>query len=243
MPYTYEYPHPAVATDIVIFAIRFGQLNVLLIRRGLEPFRNHWALPGGFLSIDENLEDCAKRELQEETGIDMEALPVHLEQVAAFGAAKRDIRKGKDDFEDVRVLSVAYMALLPADSVSPQAATDAAETKWFAIDDLKKLAFDHDQIIAAAQAKLRQKLSDRITDMKRGRKGAAIPLAASFLGERFTISDLKAIYDLFDPNGKVMDISNFRKMVKESLDLEEVGTEPASGRHRPAKIYQLKASA
>jgi len=136
--YWYDYPHPAVATDIVVFAIREERLHVLLIRRGAAPFRDQWALPGGFVGIGEALDDCARRELAEETGL----TGVELEQLHAFGAPGRDPRE--------RVISVAYFALVPADNIVARAGTDAAAVEWHAVDALPELAFDHADIIAMA---------------------------------------------------------------------------------------------
>ena len=111
--YSYQYPHPAVTTDIVVFTIDINRLKVLLVQRGEEPYRNAWALPGGFLDIDESIDACAKRELQEETGI----ADIYLEQLYTFGSPERDPRE--------RVISIAYFALVPIDRVQPIAASDA----------------------------------------------------------------------------------------------------------------------
>ena len=137
--YQYDYPHPAVTTDIVIFTIRDGRLKLLLIRRGAAPFKGRWALPGGFVGIDEDLEDGARRELAEETGVS----GVYLEQLYTFGAPDRDPRE--------RVITVAYYALIPSDRLEIRAATDAEAVGWFALDELPDLAFDHAKIVARAQ--------------------------------------------------------------------------------------------
>jgi len=103
MPYTYRYPHPAVSTDIVIFTIRQDELKVLLIKRSLPPHKNQWALPGGFIKLEESLEEGARRELEEETGVK----DVYLEQLYTFGEPNRDPRE--------RVITVAFYALVPTD--------------------------------------------------------------------------------------------------------------------------------
>ena len=139
MKYCYPYPHPAVTTDIVIFTIRDQQLKVLLIKRKGAPYKSKWALPGGFVGIDEDLEHSAKRELAEETGMQ----EVYLEQLYTFGSPKRDPRE--------RVITVAYFALIPSPKRELKAATDAEAVDWFALDTLPKLAFDHKDIIAAAR--------------------------------------------------------------------------------------------
>ena len=111
--YSYEFPHPAVTVDIVVFTIRDNQLKLLLIRRAYSPYKGKWALPGGFVNIDEGLDEAANRELHEETGVSS----VYLEQLYTFGKPKRDPRE--------RVITVAYYALIPSDKMQLQAATDA----------------------------------------------------------------------------------------------------------------------
>jgi 8-oxo-dGTP diphosphatase len=133
----YEHPRPALTADVVLVAAR-PRPSVLLIRRGKPPYEGRWALPGGFVGMDEDLEPAARRELAEETGI--EAGP--LVQVGAFGRPGRDPRG--------RVVSVAWTGAPAADAAAPAAASDAAEARWFPLDELPELAFDHDEIIAAA---------------------------------------------------------------------------------------------
>ena len=133
--FCYPYPHPAVTTDVVVFTVRQRRLQLLLVRRGAPPFADRWALPGGFLNIDEDLESCAKRELREETGVG----GVFLEQLYTFGQPDRDPRE--------RVISVTYFALVPSDRIELRAASDAREVRWFPFDELPQLAFDHNQVI------------------------------------------------------------------------------------------------
>ena len=145
--FSYPYPHPAVTTDVVVFAIRDGHLNILLVKRGNPPFEGRWALPGGFLNIDEDLDSCAARELEEETGIG----GLYLEQLYTFGNTHRDPRE--------RVISVTYYALVPLDALAtPRAASDAAEVGWHPFDDLPSLAFDHADIVRMAHQRLVAKL-------------------------------------------------------------------------------------
>lgn len=141
--YRYDYPHPAVTTDIVVFTRGDAGPKVLLIRRASPPFEGCWALPGGFVQPDETLDEGARRELQEETGL----AGVQLKQLYAFGDPGRDPRE--------RVITVAYYALVSSDRIEPQAGTDADDAGWFGIDNLPALAFDHDRIIAMAQERLR----------------------------------------------------------------------------------------
>ena len=211
--YQYEYPHPAVTTDIVIFTIRDGRLELLLIRRGAEPFKGKWALPGGFVGIDESLEDGARRELQEETGVS----DVWLEQLYSFGAPDRDPRE--------RVITVAYYALIPSDRLEIRAATDAEAVGWFALDELPELAFDHPKIVGMAQERLAAKL-DYST------------IAFQFMPARFTLSELQRVYEII--LGEEIDKRNFRKWVLALEQIEETGEQRREGAHRPAMLYRVK---
>jgi len=212
-PYCYAYPHPAVTTDVVLFTIRDGRLKLLLIRRGGEPFKGHWALPGGFLDIDEDLEDCALRELEEETGVS----GVYLEQLRTYGRPGRDPRE--------RVISVAHYALAPSERLSIKAASDAAEASWFPVSALPPLAFDHAEIIQAAHERLVAKL-DYST------------IAFRFMPERFTLSELQEVYEiLLDAE---LDKRNFRKWALALEQIEETHEQRRRGSHRPARLYRLK---
>src|SRR5207249_4985372 len=138
MPYTYKYPRPALTVDCVVFGFDEGELKVLLIQRGLEPFKGRWALPGGFVRVDETVDAAARRELQEEAGL----TNVFLEQLYTFGAVDRDPRE--------RVVSVAYYALVKLAEHAAKAATDAANAQWFPIFSVPKLEFDHASILETA---------------------------------------------------------------------------------------------
>jgi 8-oxo-dGTP diphosphatase len=146
MPYIYEYPHPAVTTDVALFSHRDQRLQLLLICRGGDPYRGYWALPGGFVDIDEDLLDCAQRELQEETGV----TGVALTQLQTFGKPGRDPRE--------RVISVVYYGLLPDTNIPIKAASDAADARWFGLHELPPLAFDHDRIVAMAHDRVAAQL-------------------------------------------------------------------------------------
>src|SRR5262245_27739664 len=141
MPHTYQYPRAALTVDCVVFGFDEGDLKVLLIERGLEPFKGRWALPGGFVRVDETVDDAARRELEEEAGL----RNVFLEQLYTFGAVDRDPRE--------RVVSVAYFALVKLAGFTTRAATDAADVRWFPISKIPKLAFDHGGIFATALAR------------------------------------------------------------------------------------------
>jgi 8-oxo-dGTP diphosphatase len=213
LPYCYAYPHPAVTTDVVLFTIDDRRLKLLLIRRGNEPFEGQWALPGGFLEIDEDLKDGALRELNEETGIS----GIYLEQLRTFGRPGRDPRE--------RVISVAYYALAPCERLTVRAASDAAEASWFPVADLPALAFDHAQIIQAAHERLVAKL-DYST------------IAFQFMPERFTLSELQQVYEiLLDAE---LDKRNFRKWARALEQIEETDEQRRRGSHRPARLYRLK---
>ncbi|WP_455205495.1 NUDIX hydrolase [Kaarinaea lacus] len=212
MKYCYKYPHPAVTTDIVIFTIQDQLLKVLLIKRKGAPYKGKWALPGGFVDIDEDLEDSAKRELAEETGV----RGVYLEQLYTFGKPKRDPRE--------RVITVAYFALIPSDKVELKAATDAEAVDWFPMDDLPRLAFDHTAILDTAHNRLIAKL-DYST------------IAFQFMPKEFTLSQLQHVYEII--LRQELDKRNFRKWVLALENIEETGNELRDGAHRPAKLYRV----
>lgn len=210
--YQYEYPHPAVTTDIVIFTVRDKQLKLLLIMRGGEPFKGKWALPGGFVQLDEDLETGARRELAEETGVS----GVYLEQLYTYGAVDRDPRE--------RVITVAYSALIPSDQIVLQAATDAEAVGWFSMDEFPKLAFDHKKIVDMAHQRLVAKL-DYST------------IAFQFMPKDFTLGELQNVYEII--LREEMDRRNFRKWVLALEQIEETGGDRREGAHRPAKLYRV----
>lgn len=146
MPYTYDHPRGALTVDCVVFGLDDDdELKILLIRRDLPPFEGQWALPGGFVRVNEALEAAARRELEEET--DLKKLD--LEQLYTFGAVDRDPRE--------RVVSVAYYALVNIAEHPIHAASDAREAAWFGIHELPNLAFDHNEILEMALQRLRGK--------------------------------------------------------------------------------------
>jgi len=151
--YTYEYPRPALTVDIVIFSIREDRLNILLILRGREPYLGKWALPGGFMNIDESLVSAASRELEEETGIK----EVLLKQLFTFGDPGRDPRG--------RVVTVSYYSIIHQDmQIQNGGGSDANQANWFQIDNLPPLAFDHDKIISYALKMIQKNLEDAIVE-------------------------------------------------------------------------------
>jgi 8-oxo-dGTP diphosphatase len=140
--YTYDYPKPSVSADCVIFGFD-GDLSVLLIERGQEPFKGKWTFPGGFMNMDETTLQCAARELKEETGLN----GLLLEQLGAYSAVDRDPRE--------RVITVAYFSIVKISDNNPVAGDDAANARWFRIKDLPPLAFDHDLVLRTAIGKLK----------------------------------------------------------------------------------------
>lgn len=211
--YQYDYPHPAVTVDVVVFTLRDGQLKLLLIKRAGEPYRGKWALPGGFVQLDEALDAAAARELEEETGVSK----VYLEQLYTFGRVDRDPRE--------RVITVAYYALIPSDKLELRAATDAEAVGWFGLEELPKLAFDHKDIVAQAHERLVAKL-DYST------------IAFAFMPKRFTLSELQAVYETI--LRQEMDKRNFRKGILALEQIEETDEERRDGQHRPARLYRVK---
>ena len=225
MARTYRYPRPAIAVDIVVLTIRHELLQALLIRRGLDPFKGKWALPGGFVKVEggrggrgESLDAAARRELREETSLDVDE--VWLEQIHAFGAPSRDPRG--------RVISIAYLAV-----VSPErfgqvaAATDADATRWVPADDPPPLAFDHAQILRFA------------LDHLRGRLAQDPRTAFHLVPRELTIGDLRRVYEIIEQT--TYDKANFRRRFLRLVDegkIERVAGQQSTG-GRPAAVYRL----
>ena len=214
MPYTYQYPRAALTVDCVVFGFDEGELKVLLIERGLEPFKGRSALPGGFVRVEETLDEAGRRELVEETGLK----DVFLEQLYTFGEVNRDPRE--------RVVSVAYYALVKLSDHRAKAATDAANAQWFPISKLPKLAFDHAAILRTALARLQGKVRYQ-------------PIGFELLPPRFTLSELQHLYEAV--LGTDLDKRNFRKKVLGFELLTPLKESQMSGRHRPAQLFRFNA--
>lgn len=209
------YSSPAVTVDAIVFTVRHEQLQVALIKRGIEPFQGSWAIPGGFVRENEALEDAVKRELHEEVG----ASDVYLEQLYTFGALERDPRG--------RVITVAYFALVAAENLRELvAATDASEAQWFALADIPTLAFDHRAILDLAVTRLRAKLEYST-------------IAYALLPPAFSLAQLQKVYEII--LDRPLDKRNFRKKIL-SLGLLEPTTQRSSGAHRPATLYVFKSN-
>lgn len=166
--YCYKYPHPAVTTDCVIFGFDGNGLNVLLIERGIEPYKGKWAFPGGFLNMDETAEEGALRELMEETGLEN----AYIEQFNTYSELDRDPRE--------RVITIAHYALVRIQEV--KGGDDAAKAQWFPIDKVPQLAFDHDKILRDAMRKLRERIHFE-------------PIGFELLPEKFTMKELQILYE------------------------------------------------
>jgi len=201
-----------MTTDIVIFTIREDRLEVLLIQRGNPPFRGRWALPGGMLEEDEDLDVCAGRELEEETGV----AGLELEQFHAFGAPSRDPRG--------RFVTVAYLTLVQPDRLSPKAASDASGVRWFPVDSLPPLAFDHGEIIAMGRRRLWYRLEES-------------PGAFGYLPGTFTLDEVCRLYEVV--RGEKLDSRRFRSWAVTCGRVEETGG-ARSGNRRPARLYRVK---
>jgi len=190
------------------------EVRVLLVRRRHCPYQGCWAIPGGFVRMDESLDDAARRELEEETGL----RDVYLEQLYTFGAPQRDPR--------TRVISVAYYALLPGDVEEPRTSDDGGEARWFAVAHLPpNLAFDHATILDTALRRLRAKAD-------------YAGIAREFLPPRFTLRRLRRIYETV--LGRRLDRANFTRRILAEDDIEETGEIDRSGAHRPAKLYRYR---
>lgn len=212
MSYTYEFPRPALTVDCVVFGLDEEDLKVLLVRRGLEPFEGRWALPGGFVRMEESLEEAARRELQEEAGI----RPNVLEQLYTFGQPERDPRG--------RVVTVAYFALVKLSDHRVQAATDAREAAWFSVWDLPRLAFDHGDILSVALQRLKGKVRYQ-------------PLGFELLPPKFTLTQLQRLYEKVLE--KPLDKRNFRKKILSMGLLEELDEVEQDVSHRAARLYRF----
>lgn len=212
MAYTYEYPHPAVTTDSVVFGFNGTGLSVLLIKRGIEPFIDQWAFPGGFIRMDESVEDGALRELHEETGIE----DIHIEQLQAFSAPDRDPRE--------RVITIAFTAFVrQQDYGYIKGGDDAKEAKWFNLDELPTLAFDHKQILEVALERLRNKIKLE-------------PIAFYLLNKTFTMTQVQTIYEAV--LGQKLDRRNFHKKMTVLGYIIPTG-DKLSANGRPGSLYSF----
>lgn len=208
-----DYERPSIAVDLLVFTIENEQLKIVLIKRGVEPFKGSWALPGGFVLPDEDLEKAAKRELLEEAGVSN----VYLEQLYTFGDIKRDPR--------ARVVTVAYFALTPGTKLNLKASSDAAQVKLFPINKLPVLAFDHKKIIQTGVERLKNKVGYS-------------NIVFGLLPMQFRLSELQKVYEII--LGQEIDKRNFRKKMLGLGLLEATGKKELEGAHRPAMLFKFK---
>lgn len=190
--YTYKYPHPAVSTDCVVFGFDGYEIKVLLIERGIEPYKGMMAFPGGFMRIDETAEECAIRELKEETGLEIS----NIKQLGAFSGVNRDPRE--------RVVTIAFYALAKQSEVI--GGDDAAAAQWVSINDVPPLAFDHDYILRQAMQRIRRDIHFE-------------PIGFGLLNEEFTIAELQRLYEAI--LGIRFDRRNFYKKIMQTGILQD----------------------
>jgi 8-oxo-dGTP diphosphatase len=212
MSHSYEYPRAALTVDCVVFGLDVSDLKVLLIQRKLPPFQHAWALPGGFVHVDETLDEAARRELAEEAGV----TDIYLEQLYTFGAIDRDPRE--------RVVSIAYFALAKLSDHRIRAATDAMGVGWFSLDELPKLAFDHSEVVVTARDRLRGKVR-------------YAPVGFELLPPRFSLTQLQRLYEII--LGTDLDKRNFRKKILAMDLIVETDEVEQNVRHRAARLYRF----
>lgn len=201
-----------LSVDAVVFGYEEGHISVLLIKRKYAPFKGEWAIPGGFVKNEESLEDAVERELFEETGVKIS----YLEQLYTFGSPDRDPR--------TRVVSIAYFGLVRPNTFKIYASTDAEEVKWFKINELPKLSFDHKEILKVAIERLQGKITYE-------------PIGFELLDKKFPFSDLEKLYTTL--LGREIDRRNFRKKIVSLNVLDELSEKVSKGSGRPAKLFQF----
>lgn len=211
-------PHPSsqdikVAADAAIFTVQDGELKVLVIQMKKSPYAGRWALPGGLIDDKETTEQTVRRVLKDEAGV----TDVYLEQLGAFDAP------GRDPFG--RVVSVAYFALIPLGSVALKTSPKYADVRWASLAELKGLAYDHDDVLAAAVARVQERLGYS-------------NVAWSLLPKAFTLAQLQEVYEAI--LGEAMDKRNFRKKIMASGLVTGTGKQLAGGAHRPAELFKFK---
>lgn len=212
MAFTYKYPRPALTADCVVFGLDDNDLKVLLIQRDFDPFAGHWALPGGFAVVGESIEESARRELAEETGL----TGIFLEQLYTFSDPDRDPRE--------HVVTVAHYALINLSEHEVTPSTDARNAAWFELSDIPDLAFDHNRILQTAYERLQGKIRYQ-------------PIGFELLPQKFTLRQLQQMYEkILD---RQLDKRNFRKKIinMDILEgLDEIETDVA---HRAARLYMF----
>lgn len=201
-----------LTVDAVVFGYESGNISVLLVKRKYKPFEDSWALPGGFVLENENLEQAVERELSEETGVKIN----YLEQLYTFGNLERDPRG--------RIVSIAYFGLVKPNAFKLQASTDAKKAAWFQIDKLPKLAFDHKKILKTAIERLQGKITYE-------------PIGFELLDKKFPFSDLEKLYTTL--LRREIDRRNFKKKITSLKVLDELDEKVSIGPGRPASLFSF----
>jgi 8-oxo-dGTP diphosphatase len=210
---SYKYARPATAVDIIIFTIRDECLKILLVNRGIEPYKGDLALPGGFARIDETLIEAAKRELEEETHLSN----FHIKMFGVFDEVDRDPRD--------RVISVGFYAIITSQNMNVVAGSDAEHADWYDFKKLPKLAFDHNKIVNSAFNSLTSDLENS-------------SLAAKFLENEFTLAEFQDVYEMILTTK--VDKRNFRKWINTTDFFIKTDNKKSGGQHRPAALYTVK---
>ena len=208
-----EYEHPGVTVDLVVFTVSEDSLKAMLVQRAEAPYPGYWSLPGGFLKIGESIQDAAMRVLKEKTGVE----DVYMEQLYTFGEPDRDPR--------VRVITVAYFALIPWKQLAQPDSQKIAGITWQPVDNLPKLAFDHKEILEYAVSRLRSKVSYS-------------NIVYGLMPKQFRLSELQRMYEIIINDN--LDKRNFRKRMLATGLLTETGKKDIDGAHRPAMLYKFK---
>lgn len=206
-------PNISLTVDAIVFGYEPKEgLSVLLVKRKYPPFKGRWAIPGGFVKEKESLEQAVERELEEETGVKVN----YLEQLYSFGDPKRDPRS--------RIVTIAYYGLVRSSNFELFAATDAEDAQWFHLNELPKLAFDHQKILDYALERLRSKVGYK-------------PIGFKLLDKKFTMEEIHHLYEII--YGRKLDRRNFRKKFLKLDILEELEEKSGGGRGRPGSYYRF----
>ncbi len=209
-----KYERPSVTVDVILFTIKDNTLKVLLVKRKAWPYEGYWAVPGGFVKMTESLDSAAERELKEEAGISN----VYLEQLYTFGDPDRDPR--------TRVITIAYFALVDYEKTgqAKPSQSEVSESKWWSIDELPKLAFDHNKILHYALQRLMYKLEYTAVGLE-------------LLPNEFTLTELQKVYETI--LGAELDKRNFRKKIF-AMEILDATPYFKTGHHRPARLYTFR---
>lgn len=207
-----QYEKPLLTVDVTVFTICDAKLKILFVQRKTEPYHNMWSIPGGFMNIGETLDEAANRRLFDRTGVK----EIYLQQLSTFGEPRRDPRS--------RVITVAYIALVASHRLQLDVHANE-ETRWFDVENLPPLAFDHRIIVDVAVRRLREHLD-------------ISGLAFQLLPEKFTLTELQRIYEVI--LSKKLDKRNFRKKMLATENVVELtGETKMEGFHRPAQLYTV----